>query len=57
MTVVVVTHDPNIALYAERVVRFKDGRILSDEKNAVRKGVNRGESTAAASAPSVGDAS
>jgi putative ABC transport system ATP-binding protein len=32
MTVVVVTHDPNIAAYAERVVSFKDGVIVSDEK-------------------------
>jgi putative ABC transport system ATP-binding protein len=31
MTVIVVTHDPSIAEYAERVVRFKDGVILSDE--------------------------
>ncbi len=31
MTVIVVTHDPNIAAYAERVVRFKDGVIVSDE--------------------------
>ena len=37
MTVVVVTHDPNIARYAERVVSFKDGRILSDEKNGERR--------------------
>jgi ABC-type lipoprotein export system ATPase subunit len=33
MTVVVVTHDPQIAAYAERVVRFQDGRIISDERN------------------------
>jgi putative ABC transport system ATP-binding protein len=26
-----VTHDPNIAAYAERVVSFKDGVIVSDE--------------------------
>jgi putative ABC transport system ATP-binding protein len=32
MTVVLVTHDASIAEYAERVVRFKDGVILSDEK-------------------------
>ena len=32
MTVILVTHDPGIAEYAERVVRFQDGRILSDEK-------------------------
>ncbi len=31
MTVVIVTHDPNIAAYAERVVSFKDGGIVSDE--------------------------
>ena len=36
ITVVVVTHDPNIAQYAERVVRFKDGVITTDE----RKGQN-----------------
>jgi putative ABC transport system ATP-binding protein len=30
MTVVLVTHDPNIAAFAERVVTFKDGEILSD---------------------------
>jgi len=32
MTVVIVTHDPNIAKYAERVVTFKDGLIVSDER-------------------------
>jgi putative ABC transport system ATP-binding protein len=30
MTVVIVTHDPAIAAYAERVVTFQDGVILSD---------------------------
>ena len=34
MTVVLVTHDPNIAAYAERVVSFKDGVIVSDETKA-----------------------
>jgi putative ABC transport system ATP-binding protein len=32
MTVVLVTHDPNIAAYAERVVSFSDGVIVSDER-------------------------
>ncbi len=32
MTVVVVTHDPGVAAYAERIVRFQDGSIISDEK-------------------------
>ena len=30
MTVVMVTHEPDIAAYARRVVRFVDGRIDSD---------------------------
>jgi putative ABC transport system ATP-binding protein len=32
MTVVLVTHDPNIAAYAERIVSFSDGVIVSDER-------------------------
>ncbi len=32
MTIVLVTHDPNIARYAERVVTFKDGLVIADEK-------------------------
>jgi putative ABC transport system ATP-binding protein len=31
MTVLLVTHDPTIANYAERVVRFQDGQIVADE--------------------------
>ena len=34
MTVVLVTHDPSIARYAERVVTFKDGLIVTDERRA-----------------------
>ena len=33
MTVVLVTHDPHVAAYAERVVTFRDGLIVSDERN------------------------
>lgn len=32
MTIVLVTHDEGIASYAARVLRFSDGRIVSDER-------------------------
>ena len=31
LTIVVVTHDPNIARYARRQVTFLDGRVVRDE--------------------------
>lgn len=33
MTIVIVTHDANIARYAERIVTFRDGAVISDEKS------------------------
>ncbi|WP_329958707.1 MacB family efflux pump subunit [Psychrobacter sp. I-STPA10] len=32
-TVIMVTHDPNIAAQAERVIELKDGHIIADYKN------------------------
>lgn len=32
MTVVLVTHEPEVAAWAKRTVRFRDGRILADER-------------------------
>jgi putative ABC transport system ATP-binding protein len=37
LTVVMVTHDPDIAEQCERIVRIKDGLIASDESN--RRGI------------------
>jgi putative ABC transport system ATP-binding protein len=32
-TVVVVTHEPDVAAYAKRLIRFLDGRVLSDRRH------------------------
>lgn len=32
VTIVLVTHEPDIARHTGRIVRFRDGRIISDEK-------------------------
>jgi putative ABC transport system ATP-binding protein len=32
ITLVLVTHEPDIAQYADRVVVFKDGKIKSDQQ-------------------------
>lgn len=31
ITIVLVTHEPDIAAYSKRIIRFLDGRIMSDE--------------------------
>ena len=31
MTVIIVTHEAQVASYAQRVIRFRDGRIVADE--------------------------
>ena len=33
MTVVLVTHEPDIARYARRILGFRDGRVVQDETN------------------------
>jgi putative ABC transport system ATP-binding protein len=33
MTVVLVTHEPDVARFARRILRFLDGRVVADETN------------------------
>ena len=39
-TVIIVTHNANIALIAERVIRLSDGKIISDKKNPSPKEID-----------------
>lgn len=36
-TVVLITHEPDIAAYAKRIISMKDGQIVADEENPNRK--------------------
>ncbi|MBU1119222.1 ABC transporter ATP-binding protein [Patescibacteria group bacterium] len=36
-TIILITHEPYIAKYAQRVIKLKDGEITSDRKNKRRK--------------------
>jgi putative ABC transport system ATP-binding protein len=38
ITVIMVTHEPDMAAYAKRVVRFVDGRVESDRRNPTPAG-------------------
>jgi putative ABC transport system ATP-binding protein len=33
ITIVIVTHEPDIATFVKRSVRFRDGRVLEDVRN------------------------
>ncbi len=36
MTILLVTHEPDIAAHAKRIVTFRDGKIVSDERTTAR---------------------
>jgi putative ABC transport system ATP-binding protein len=37
ITIVLITHEPQIAEYGSRIIRFKDGRVVSDHPNTSRR--------------------
>ena len=41
ITTVMVTHEPDIAAYANRNIYFRDGRVVRDEKVAQPKQAER----------------
>jgi putative ABC transport system ATP-binding protein len=41
ITIIVVTHEPDIAQYANRVMRFKDGHLIGDEPVRDRRDADR----------------
>ena len=38
ITIILVTHEADVAAYAKRILYFKDGMIMSDEINMRRAG-------------------
>jgi len=32
-TIIVVTHEPDVAAHGQRIVRLKDGKVLEDRRN------------------------
>jgi putative ABC transport system ATP-binding protein len=34
ITIIMITHEPDIALFAKRNIHFRDGRIVEDRENS-----------------------
>jgi len=37
ITIVLITHEPQVAEYGSRIIRFTDGRVVSDQTNAAHR--------------------
>jgi putative ABC transport system ATP-binding protein len=51
ITLLLVTHEADVARFARRVLRFRDGKVIADEPSAVPEDARRllqGEAAAAA---------
>ena len=43
ITIIMITHEPDIASFAKRNIHFKDGKIVDDHKNSAPTVATRGE--------------
>ena len=48
ITIVLITHEPQVAEYGSRIIRFKDGRVVSDQANTSRRAAAELEAVALA---------
>jgi putative ABC transport system ATP-binding protein len=37
ITIILITHEPQVAEYGSRIIRFKDGRVVADQPNTLRR--------------------
>lgn len=42
LTIVLITHEQDVAAYGSRIIVFKDGRVTSDQNNSTRKAAVKG---------------